>query len=606
MVRKIVLSVLFSIAILCMSIPLMSAAAEAAVPPFQTLTILGAQGTVGDSDPYTEFSLDEGQSWRRAYLYGYHPWGYVEGTNSWMNCAPSDSACVLRDVLYRVRFNLPNDFTSPQTLFQFKADNAVTVKLNSTFVADITAAGTVTGDTYMNGALLPGQNEILMTVHDSGGLAGMNYKVTIGVQASSPPTLVTAPLSVLPAPTFSSNPATPTKDSVSVTITYPADAAVKQYSFNETDWSTYTSPIVMTDPGTIYARWKDAAGAISSTGTLAVTNFDRTPPEAPTLIATPTEPTNGDVQVTVAYPGESTQNTYRIGTGEVQNYNGPVAVTVNGSVYAYAKDAAGNTSTGMITISNIDKTAPSTPSLTANITNPTNSRVLATITNWGDATVRQYRINGGEWKSAADGSAVIMTANGTVEARGQDAVGNWSATGNIQITNIVADANPVQAIAATLNADGTQITLKFNHRLNTSLLPKLDRFRLNGAAISISSAVFASDREVVLQLSAPYAAVSGTQPITLELDTGAVTNANGKSILEWKGIPVQSPLQVSQLRQTLLSLPVGSVDGSVRVDHVVNYITHSPMDITGDGRFDGTDVLWLLQQVDHAAPVGGD
>jgi hypothetical protein len=42
----------------------------------QTLTIQGAQGTPGEADAYTQFSLDNGQTRSQAYLYGAHPWGF--------------------------------------------------------------------------------------------------------------------------------------------------------------------------------------------------------------------------------------------------------------------------------------------------------------------------------------------------------------------------------------------------------------------------------------------------------------------------------------------------------------------------------------------------
>lgn len=535
MPKKMILSVLFSMTFVFISIHFASTAVAAASP--QTLIITGAQGTPGETDLYTEFSLDNGQNWRRAYLYGSHPWGFIDGTNSWINCSPSSSHCLSTTTLYRVRFILPDDFSNPQTLFQFKADNAVTVRLNDTFVSDIIAQGTVTGNTYINSALKPGLNELGMVLPDHGGLTGLNYKVTIHVDASSQPTLVTAPISVLPAPTFSSSPSTPTRDIVSVTIAYPADAVVKQYSFNETDWIDYTSAVVMTDNGTVYARWKDSLGVVSSTGSFTVSHIDRTAPIAPTLSATPTTPTNGDVWVTITYPGDSVQNKYQVGTGtiEAHHYTGPIALSVNNTVYAFAVDAAGNTSgVGTITISNIDKIPPTTPSLTANITNPTNGPVRVTISNWGDATVKQYRINGGEWRSAADFAEVIMTANGTVEARGQDHAGNPSAIGLIPITNIVADQDPLKAAVAALNTDGTTITLLFNHPLDLHAPLTKEKFHLNGAAVSIASASYYVNQAVVFELSAPFVAANELQQITLDVGIGAVTDKEGKPILEWE------------------------------------------------------------------------
>jgi hypothetical protein len=403
----------------------------------------------------------------------------------------------------------------------------------------------------------------------------------------------------LPAPTFSGSPDIPTRDTVSVTIIYPADAVLKEYSLNGTDWIGYTSAVVMTDNGTIHARWKDSLGIVSSTGTFAVSNIDRTAPATPTLSATPTTPTNGDVKVTIEYPGDSVLNKYIIGTREAQGYAGSITLSVNNVVYAYAVDAAGNTSgVGMLTVSNIDKTAPTTPSLSADITNPTLSVVRVTLSNWGDATLKEYRINGGDWKSVTDSSEVVMTANGTVEARGQDSVGNKSAIGLIQINNIVSDQDPLKITVAAMNSNGTEIALQFNHTLDLRTPLTKEKFHLNGPAVSISSASYASHQVVVLKLANPYVANNELQQITLNVDSGAVMDKGGKSILEWRGLPVKSQMETDILRERLKSLPSGNPAAAIRINSVVKYMLQFRDDITGDGTFDRNDILFLLLQID--------
>jgi hypothetical protein len=582
-----------------MSIQDVSAEAVAASP--QTLTIIGAQGTIGETDPYTEFSLDKGLTWRRAFLYGSHPWGFVDGTNSWMNCGPSGGHCLGVNVLYRVQFNLPDDFSNPQTTFQFKADNAVTIDLNNNRVGHIEGQGTVTGDTYSNSKLMPGLNEVRMLLRDDGGWAGLNYKITINVDASSAPTLVTAPLSVLPAPTLTSSPATPTRENVSVTILYPADAIIKEYSFNEVDWFNYPSAIVMINNGTIYARWKDAIGIPSTTGAHTISNIDKTPPIAPTFWVTPPTLTNGNVEVTITFPADSVLNKYQIGTGAVQDYTDPITISANGSVTAYAVDAAGNTIDAMLTVDNIDTTAPSMPSLTANTTNPTNSPVRVTITNWGDAIVKEYRIDGGVWQSAMELAEVVMTANGTVEARGKDSAGNESSIGLIAINNIMADLEPLKVTVAAMNADGTEMTILFNHKLDLHTPLNKEKFHLNGADASISSVRYVSDQVVELQLHNSDAVTNGPQTITLDVDYGAVMDNGSKLILEWKGLPVKSQMETNSLRDQLRTFSTSNPNGAIRINNVVGYMVQSPSDVTGDGVFDRNDVLFLLLQIDPLA-----
>ncbi|TMV52317.1 hypothetical protein FE783_05090 [Paenibacillus mesophilus] len=602
MIKKMLVLVLFIMAIILVGIQYVSPTAAAAAP--QTLSILGAQGTTGATDPYTEFSLDNGQTWRRAFLYAGHPWGNVEGTNNWINCGPTGSDCAGMQVLYRVRFTMPDEFSNPQTVFQFKADNAITVALNNTNVSSITTEGTVTGNTYVNSALKPGLNEIGMVLYDYGGLTGFNYKVSIQIDAASSPTLVMAPPSVLPAPTFTGSPVLPTKGNVSVTIVYPADAAVKEYSFNQSDWFPYASAVTMTNNGTIYARWKDSLGVVSDTGTFAVSNIDRTAPAAPTLSATPTTPTNGDVSVTISYPGDSVSNKYRVGAGGENVYSGAITLSVNDVVYAFAVDAAGNTSAyGSIAVTNIDKSAPPMPTLAADITKPTHSNVHVTFSNWGDATVKQYRINGGSWQAATDTSQVAMTANGTVEARGMDSVGNESAIGTIVIGNIVADPNPLKVTVAAVSPNGTEMILQFNHVLDLHTTLSKEKFHLNGAAASISRANYVSNQVVLLILSSPAVATDAAQPITLDVDYEAVKDQGGKSILEWRELPVKSSQETYQLREQLKSNTPGNPAPApaIRIDHVVRYMRQSPQDVTGDGIFDRNDILFILLQIDSLA-----
>lgn len=173
-------------AVLSMVISLSSTLAFAAP---QTLTILGAVGNPGDVDPYTEYSLDGGQTWSQAYLYGWHPWGFVPGTNSWINCGPSGFVCLNQKVLYRVRFNVPSGFSNLQMQFDVKADNAATIWVNGTYVTYIVGSGGTTADATVTSAVTTGLNEIRLLVDDWGGWAGFNYKITLTMEAPEPPSL---------------------------------------------------------------------------------------------------------------------------------------------------------------------------------------------------------------------------------------------------------------------------------------------------------------------------------------------------------------------------------------------------------------------------------
>ncbi|MDF2652479.1 MAG: coagulation factor 5/8 type domain protein, partial [Paenibacillus sp.] len=401
------------------------------------------------------------------------------------------------------------------------------------------------------------------------------------------------------APTLIATPTTPTNGNVSVTIIYPDDSVQNKYQIGSGAVLDYTGPITLSENASIVAYAVDAAGNTSGNGTLTVSNIDKIAPSAPTLIATPTTPTNGNVSVTIMYPNDSVQNKYQIGSGAVLDYTNPITLSVNDSVYAYAVDAAGNTSvTGTLTVDNIDKVAPSTPVLTADIINPTNSPVRVTMTNWGDAITKEYRLNEGEWQSALESSEAVMLSNGTIEARGIDSAGNVSPIGWIEISNIVEDQGPLQVTLAAINSDGTQMTIQFNNKLDTQAPLNKEKFRLNGTATSISNVSYASDQVVVLQLSSPEVETNELQQITLDMEFGAVVDQGSNLILELRGLPIKSQTETNTLREQLQSF-ASNPNGTIKMNNIVRYMLQSAADITGDSVFDQNDLLFLLLQIDR-------
>ena len=77
----------------------------------------------------------------------------------------------------------------------------------------------------------------------------------------------------------------------------------KQYSLDNSVWSNYTSPLLMTENGTLYFRGIDAAGNISDITSYEVANIDKVAPEKPTATASTTAPTNQNVTYDFALSG---------------------------------------------------------------------------------------------------------------------------------------------------------------------------------------------------------------------------------------------------------------------------------------------------------------
>ncbi|WP_261381704.1 C40 family peptidase [Paenibacillus cremeus] len=257
----------------------------------------------------------------------------------------------------------------------------------------------------------------------------------------------------LTAPTLTASGTAPTNQMVNVTITYPSNAAKKEFRINGGAWTTYTAPVAMTDNGTVEARGTDAAGNVSTVGSYSVNNIDKMAPAAPSLKADQTAITNQNVTVSITYPADSAVNEYRVNDGAWSQYSQSVVMTDNGTVEARGTDAAGNVSTvGSYIVNNIDKIAPAAPSLKADQTAVTNQNVTVSIAYPADSAVNEYRVNDGAWLTYSQ--SVVMTDNGIVEARGTDAAGNVSTVGSYTVNNI----DKIAPAAPSLKADQTAVT----------------------------------------------------------------------------------------------------------------------------------------------------
>lgn len=209
--------------------------------PVQTLSITGGHTSpghpVGTTDASTDWSSDvvawdagisstgawhftgnASPVWRPAYLVGAHPWGFVPGTDSWINCGPSTSSSQCgasggNVVAYRVRFTIPAGSVNPDIKFWINSDNAGTYYINGTQVTDRLVGGGGAGASpvpasapgvpgvrpSLQSAIQAGQNEMLVVVEDWGGASGFNYRADITVQGTAP--IVVVPPTPVVTPT---------------------------------------------------------------------------------------------------------------------------------------------------------------------------------------------------------------------------------------------------------------------------------------------------------------------------------------------------------------------------------------------------------------------
>jgi len=74
-------------------------------------------------------------------------------------------------------------------------------------------------------------------------------------------------------PTLAANPAGTTNGNVTVTITYPPNAAGKLYKIGSGAWLDYTAPVVITANGIVYAQCSDTQGNMSAIGSVTIGNI---------------------------------------------------------------------------------------------------------------------------------------------------------------------------------------------------------------------------------------------------------------------------------------------------------------------------------------------
>ena len=146
----------------------------------QTFTVWGANGTPGTQDPYIQALPEGATEWSQAYLTGTHDWGFVPGTNSWLNFDPSNAVGLNTRTPYRIRFMVPADFTDPSMVFHIKADNRAVIWINDTYIDSVDGEAIPnTPDTVIEQALNVGMNEIRITMVDWGGIVGLNYRIDV-------------------------------------------------------------------------------------------------------------------------------------------------------------------------------------------------------------------------------------------------------------------------------------------------------------------------------------------------------------------------------------------------------------------------------------------
>ena len=367
---------------------------------------------------------------------------YARGTDLAGNT--STEATVNINYIDKIPPVAPTFSASPAGPAPTKAD--VTVTINYPADANVQEYKIGSGGTwtaYTVPVVLSSNNVVYARGRDIAGNTSAEATVAITHIDKTPPE----------APIFSASPAgpAPTKADVTVTISYPGDANVREYKIGSGGtWTAYTVPVVLSSNNTVYARATDLAGNASTEAAVTIDYIDKIPPDAPTFSASPEgpAPTNQDVIVTINYPADANVQEYKIGSGGTWTaYIAPVVLTSSNVVYARGKDLAENTSTeATLTINYIDKIPPEAD-VEYSIEIPTRNNVVATLVpRNGEVVTVDEPLNSFTY---------TFTQNGEFTFRFRDAAGN-TGTALAKVTNIDKEA----PIAPEFSVNTTQPTEK--------------------------------------------------------------------------------------------------------------------------------------------------
>ena len=275
---------------------------------------------------------------------------------------------------------------------------------------------------------------------------------------------------------FGYNPSTWTKGNVTVSISSKQSGYTLEYSTDGKTWTKYTTGVVKTVNGAIYARLKDSAGQVGAVATGNVSNIDKLSPNA-FAVTIGSVTTNA---ITVKGATTDQGKTEQYGSSGIKEYyfskddgktwesNGNKLETTytfskltQGQSYSIkmkAIDNAGN-ETITSTVKQVTGSVPGGASIVFGY-NPstwTKGNVTVSISSKQSGYTLEYSTDGKTWTKYTTG--VVKTVNGAIYARLKDSAGQVGAVATGNVSNI--DKLSPNAFAVTIGSVTTNaITVK--------------------------------------------------------------------------------------------------------------------------------------------------
>jgi autotransporter passenger strand-loop-strand repeat protein len=223
---------------------------------------------------------------------------------------------------------------------------------------------------------------------------------------------------------------------------------------------------------------------INGSLTVTVTPVDSIPPEMPVATADITTPTNGEVLVTAEFSEDSVICEYSLNGKNWSTYPGGVLFGSNRKVYFRGIDAAGNISeVAEYEVTNIDRTAPNKPSVSVDVTTPTNRGVTVSAKFDEDSSTKEYSFDGEDWLTYTD--AILCAKNETVSFRGIDEAGNVSEVVSIEVNNIDSEAPSDPAGLKAYVVDQSVVLLWNASTDNSGVKEYVVKYTLDGEVFTV-------------------------------------------------------------------------------------------------------------------------
>ena len=252
-------------------------------------------------------------------------------------------------------------------------------------------------------------------------------------------------------PVIDSFSASDTWSNKSVTVTVNAHddesgLAANAYSFNGGAYDSATS-FKVSENGTYNVSVKDNVGNISS-ASVTVSTIDKSAPK----ISSISKDVSGwtGKSVTISVNASDSQSGL---AGEAYSYDGGTnftssssyTVSKNCDVSVVVRDAAGNTSSSSVNISNIDLKAPSVTSVLPSTTAWTNKPISITVSAKDSGSGLADKAYSFDGKSFTSNSSLQVSQNGTYNVTVSDAVGNLSSA-SVEVKNIDTNAPVIRSV----------------------------------------------------------------------------------------------------------------------------------------------------------------